>query len=481
MVLPLISKGKTVGVISAQSYEPHAFDEHHRRLFSAAAGQVAIAVENAKLFEQTKRRLTETRLLQQIMQGAAAHLNFDKVLERTIGALHRMLGLEHLSFAIPEEDGAGLHIHPSHIGYGLTTTDTTVPLEGSTIGRAYQTGETQIVPDLQEAPYRLGDSRGMRSKISVPVKVGARVIAVLNAESSEVNAFDEENVRLFEAVAAQLGVVLENTRLYEKLQEQKNELSEAFETLSEVDRLRTELVQNVSHELRTPFSLVQGYIDLMLEGDLGPLLEEQREALGIIRSRIGTLKTLFRDLAVLDEVSRRGTSSTPTPMVEAVRSALNDFRPLAERAGISFRDELPERLSPVQADKEQLIQVFAHLVDNTIKFSPDGGVVTIRGWEECREGVHKSYVSIADEGIGIEPEHLDHIFERFYQADGGAGRRFGGMGVGLALVREIVEAHGGSVEVESTPREGSTFTVSLPQAKMRVHPREDRHVRRGTD
>jgi signal transduction histidine kinase len=415
------------------------------------------------------------------MQAAAAHLNFDAVLERTIGTLHRTLGLEHLSFAVPDEDGTGLRIHPSHVGYSSIMTGATVPLEGSTSGRAYQTGKPQIVQDFQGTPSSLDESRGMRSKISVPVKVGGRVTAVLNAESSEVNAFDEETLRLFQTVGAQLGVVLENTRLYEKLQEQKNELSEAFETLSEVDRLRTELVQNVSHELRTPFSLVQGYIDLMLEGDLGPLLEEQREALGIIRSRISTLKTLFRDLAMLDEVSRRGTSSTPTPMVDAVRSALNDFRPLAERAGIRFREELPGSLPPVQADKEQLIQVFAHLIDNAIKFSPDGGLVTIRGWEEHREGVDQSCISITDQGIGIEPEHLDHIFERFYQADGGAGRRFGGMGVGLALVREIVEAHGGSVGVESTPREGSTFTVSLPQAKMRVRPLEDSHVRRGTE
>jgi signal transduction histidine kinase len=357
----------------------------------------------------------------------------------------------------------------------------TVPLDGSASGRAYQTGRPNVVPDLEKTPHGFEDSYGIRSKISVPVKVAGRVVAVLNAESSEVDAFDEEDLRLFQAVAAQLGVVLENTRLYQKLQEQKNDLSEAFETLSEVDRLRTELVQNVSHELRTPFSLVQGYIDLLLEGDLGPILEEQREALGIIRSRIGTLKTLFRDLAMLDEVSRREASSTPTPMVEAVRSALNDFRPLAERADIHFREELPQSLPPVKADKEQLIQVFAHLIDNAIKFSPDGGVVTIRGWEEEQEGIRQSCVSINDPGIGIEPEHLDHIFERFYQADGGAGRRFGGMGVGLSLVREIVEAHGGRVDVQSTPQEGSTFTVILPQARRRVHAGGNGHVMHATD
>lgn len=470
MVLPLISRGETIGVISAQSYEPHAFDEDHRRLFSAAANQVAIAVENARLFEQTRRQLTKTQLLQEILQAATSRLDFDHVLEHTIRALHRALGIEHLSFAIPDEEGTSLRIHPSQIGYSRSVVDMRVPVGKSLSGRAYQTGKSQVVSDVKKTSHYFEASRETRSEINVPVKVGERVIAVLNAESPKKSAFDDD-LALFEAVAGQLGVVLENTQLYERLEEQKNELSEAFEKLSEVERLRAQLVQNVSHELRTPFSLVQGYIDLMLEGDLGPVREEQREALEVIRSRMGTLKTLFRDLTMLDEVSRRETSSTPTSMVDAARIALDDFKPIAKRAGIRFQDQLPEELPAVQADKEQLIQVFAHLLDNAIKFSPDGGTVTLQAWEESREGTAQACVSITDEGIGIGSEHLDHIFERFYQADGEAGRQFGGMGIGLALVREIVEGHGGHVDVQSTPQEGSTFTVTLPQAR-RLYPRE---------
>lgn len=471
MVLPLISRGETIGVISAQSYEPYAFDRGHRRLFAAAANQVAIAVENARLFEQTSRRLTETRLLQQIMETAASHRDFDSVLERTVEALHRTLGIDHLWFAVPD-DGAELCIHPSQIGADRSVIGMPVPLKESVTGRAYGTGKPQMVPDLKESPYDFEINRGTRSILSLPVEVGGRTVAVLNAESLEVNAFDEEDLHLFEAVVAQLGVVLENRELYQKLEEQKDELREALQKLTEADRLRAELVQNVSHELRTPFSLVQGYIDLMLEGDLGPLREEQREALEVIRSRMGTLKTLFRDLAMLDEISRREASSTPTSMTDTMRSALNDFTPLADRAGIRFRDELPETLPLVQADKEQLIQVFAHLLDNAVKFSPNGGTVTVRAWEQTHEGTRESCVSVSDEGIGIAPEHLDRIFERFYQADGGAGRRFGGMGIGLALVREIVEAHGGRVDVKSTPHKGSTFTVALPQSRKRVYEAE---------
>jgi len=119
----------------------------------------------------------------------------------------------------------------------------------------------------------------------VPVRVGDQVIAVLNAESPALAAFDEDDLRLFSAIAAQLGVVMENTRLYQTLQERTEELSRAYEELKELDRLRTELVQNVSHELRTPLTLVQGYVELLLAGDLGHIPDNQQAALQIIRDQ----------------------------------------------------------------------------------------------------------------------------------------------------------------------------------------------------
>lgn len=125
-------------------------------------------------------------------------------------------------------------------------------------------------------------------------------------------------------------------------------------------------------------------------------------------------------------------------------------------------EELLAELVPVLGDQARLELVSGHLVDNAVKFSPDGGTAVIRAWID-QNMVH---VSVADEGIGIAPEHLDRIFERSYQVDGSAKRRFGGMGVGLALVWEIVEAHGGTVAVESAPGKGGVFTVTQPQAEM---------------
>ncbi len=462
MVLPLVVRDKIVGVMSAQSYEPYAFDEGHRRLFSDIASQVAIAVENARLFEETRRRLTETRLLQEVMQAAASTLDFDEVLVRTIQTLHRTLNIDYLGFAIPDESGTVLVAHPSMIGFEAPQGEPMrLPLDGSILGLVYQTGEPLLVLDVERSPYYFKAAPGIRSELAVPVRVGDEVIAVLNAESPHLGAFSEEDLRLFSAVAAQLGVVLKNARLYQALQERTNELSQAYEELKELDRLRTQLVQNVGHELRTPLSLIQGYVELLLQGDLGPILDSQRAALQIIREHTATLTRLIYNLTMLQAVPRETLALAPVSVVEVVQHALAEFRRPAGRAGIVFREELPAGLPPVLGDRERLGLVFSHLIDNAIKFSPNGGTVTIRAWADESQ----VYVSITDEGIGIAPEHLGRVFERFYQVDGSTTRRFGGMGIGLALALEVVEAHGGTVEVKSEPGKGSTFTVVLPQAE----------------
>jgi signal transduction histidine kinase len=219
----------------------------------------------------------------------------------------------------------------------------------------------------------------------------------------------------------------------------------------------------VNHELRTPFSLVQGYTELLLDEDLGPLLPEQREALRIVRNRVDTLRHLIRNLTTLDRLSRTRPEFVPTSIVEVTRCAIDRLKTRAEKAGILLRPDLADSVPPILGNRDLLVLAFTHLIDNAIKFSPHGTTVTVRAW--C-DGTH-SCVSFSDMGIGIAPEHLDHIFERFYQVDGGINRRFGGMGIGLALVWEIIEAHGGSVEVESAPSEGSTFVIALPQADQR--------------
>jgi len=460
LAVPVRDGEEVVGVLNAESPVLEDFDEDDLALFSTVAAQLGVVLKNARLFEQTRRRLMETELLQQVMMAGATSLHFDQVLERTVDILHRTLDIEYLSFALPVDARSALKLHPSQLGYDPELTRKKIPLDQSVAGKAFTSGEPQVIGDVRHTEQYFEGAADVRSELNVPVKVAERVVAVLNAESKRLDAFDEGDLRLFEAVAAQLGIVLENARLYQSLQEQRDELSQAYEELREIDRLRTELVQNVSHELRTPFTLVMGYIELLMAGDLGPLSEKQREALYVVRKRVDALQRRTRDLTTLDTLSGREARAHPTCLLDVVRTAIAEVERQAVTAGVELCREVPDSLPPVMANKEHLVQAMTHLIDNAVKFSPDGGTVTVRAWEENGHAC----VAVDDEGIGIQPQHLDHVFKRFYQVDGSINRRFSGMGVGLAVVWEIVEVYGGTVDVESSPDEGSSFIISLPRA-----------------
>jgi signal transduction histidine kinase len=268
----------------------------------------------------------------------------------------------------------------------------------------------------------------------------------------------EDQLDWTQALVNQAAAAVANAQLYQVLDRQATELAQAYNELQEIDRLRAQLVQNVSHELRTPLSLIKGYVELLIDGDLGRILDSQRAALQVIRERTASLSRLIHNLTMLQSVPREALNMATISLVDIVRQVMAEFQKVAAESGVVFSEELPEDLPLVLGDQERLELAFGHLVDNAIKFSPDGGIVAFRAWID-QEMVH---VSVADEGIGISPDSLGRIFERFYQVDGSTRRRFGGMGIGLALVWEIVEVHGGSVRVESTPGKGSTFTVVLP-------------------
>jgi signal transduction histidine kinase/FixJ family two-component response regulator len=457
--VPIISKEQVVGVMWFDHVEEgKGFSARQVDLAIAIAAQAAVAIENARLFAETDRRLSEARLIQEVMLAATSTLDFDLVLERTVKALHRALKIDRLGFLMPSERGTMLVSHPSLVGFSGSVLR--IPVKGSWVGQTYKIGQPVLVQDTTQQHGYFDQSPDVRSALAVPVRVGGRIVAVLHAESPQKSAFGEDELHLFITIAGQLGVALDSARLYQKLEAQAAKLVQANEELKKINRLRTELVQNVGHELRTPLGLVRGYVELLLAGELGDLADSQREVLEVVSARAITLERMIHNLTVLQVVPRDAIVLTPVSLAEAVRHALADFRISAQKANVVFQDELPSTLPLVLGNLERLKLVFCHLVDNAIKFSPNGGTVTARAWTDWE----MVYVSISDEGIGIPTEHRERIFERFYQIDGSASRRFGGMGIGLALVWEIIEVHAGTVVVESEPGKGSTFTIALLRA-----------------
>lgn len=232
--------------------------------------------------------------------------------------------------------------------------------------------------------------------------------------------------------------------------------------MKKADRIRRDFVANVSHELRTPITVIKGYTETLLSGDLADAPERRDRFLGIIQNHADRLSNLVRDLLTLSELESGELAMQPRQVIleDAVRQAFVLLSQRAEAKGIGMEWLGTGGAAGVLADRGRLDQVLINLLDNAIKYSGAGGVVTVDAVEEGK----MVRVSVRDQGIGIPEKDLSRLFERFYRVDEARSRERGGTGLGLSIVKHIVQAHGGSVSVESTQGKGSVFSFTLPKA-----------------
>jgi len=243
------------------------------------------------------------------------------------------------------------------------------------------------------------------------------------------------------------------------------QLREANRELETLDQTKADLVANVSHELKTPLTALRGYLELMAEGGLGSISEESVRAVMVCRKNVERLSLRVEELVQLSRLDRFTSLDSAREEIDLksiLEGIIDTFRPRMEGGGMHFVLQMQPNLQTLEANPEQIERVFLNLLDNAVKFTPQGGTVLVFA-EACdHEQRQGALVRIQDSGVGIPPTELNRIFDRFYQVDPSSRRRFGGMGLGLSLVRSIVEAHRGAVWSESEEGTGSTFFVWLP-------------------
>lgn len=251
-----------------------------------------------------------------------------------------------------------------------------------------------------------------------------------------------------------------NRTLERRVQERTEELQKALERVSELSQLKANFISNISHELRTPLTHIKGYVELLITQSLGPITEEQRHALTVSQQSANRLTSLVEDL-IMVSLASRGEMSVKQENVDIRRLANLTVKSYAERAvdrDIQLQALVEDNVPLVQADSQKIAWVLGHLVDNAIKFTPSGGSVVVS--VKC-EGENLVILSVTDTGIGIPSNRIEDVFEPFHQLDGSTTRKYGGTGLGLSLVRQIVEAHGSMLEVQSTEGRGSSFKFPL--------------------
>jgi signal transduction histidine kinase len=251
-----------------------------------------------------------------------------------------------------------------------------------------------------------------------------------------------------------------NRTLERRVEERTSDLQKALERVSELSQLKANFIANISHELRTPLTHIKGYLELLVTESLGKVTDEQRHALQVSQQSAGRLEALIEDL-IMVSLASRGELSIKQENVDIRRVANLVIKSAAEKAqlrGVTLHAMTDEDVPFAQADSQKIAWVLYQLIDNGIKFTPEGGRVIVG---VKREGANLILVSVTDTGIGIPANRLNDIFEPFHQLDGSPTRKYEGTGLGLSLVRQIIEAHGSMIEVQSLEGRGSAFKFPL--------------------
>ncbi|HEY6866712.1 MAG TPA: ATP-binding protein [Candidatus Eisenbacteria bacterium] len=284
-----------------------------------------------------------------------------------------------------------------------------------------------------------------------------------------------ETIEMLEIFGHHAVVAIENARLYRQSERYARDLEEAGRRMQEVHALRTNFVSTVSHELRTPLTAIRAYLETLLElGQDGIPQEKLTHFLKIISEESDRLARLIEsilDLNRLDAANRRKTRQS-VDLAEVVHDTVRMLALPAEARHVSIKVATETADTRLNADRDQLRQLALHLGMNAVKFTPEGGTVTFAVKGDGRD----VSLCVEDTGIGIPPEALSRVFERFYQVDTSPGRQHGGVGLGLAICKAIVDSHGGRLFAESTPGKGSRFTAVLPRrtaARVIVRPRPE--------
>jgi PAS domain S-box-containing protein len=228
----------------------------------------------------------------------------------------------------------------------------------------------------------------------------------------------------------------------------------------ELDRMKDEFVSLVSHELRTPLTSIKGYVDLLLDGDAGEVTEEQKEFLDIVKSNSDRLVMLVNDLLDVSriEAGRINLRLHPVDLAGSIDEVATSLQPLMEQKRQSLTLELPEDLPQVMADRDRVAQIMTNLLSNAHKYTLEGGAVTVR----AQASEDEVQVEVSDTGVGMTREELDKLFAKFFRAQNPATQNIGGTGLGLNIVRSLVEKQGGRIWVTSEPMKGSTFSFTIP-------------------
>ncbi|MEH2347309.1 MAG: response regulator [Nostoc sp.] len=477
LVVPLICQQELMAVLALhQCSLPRFWGEDEVQLVLMVADQAALALSQAYAYEQVRALAKRESLINTITSAIRSSLDPQDIFAAITQQLGQALqvdgcvlslwteedefvecvalydSFQHLenlrSPALDNNSSSNHHLTTPRLPYSQASIQ-----ENPILQQMLQTHEPVVIGNVSHSPsdvqgFDLPLKMPARSLMFVPLLADGKCIGSITLhEGKKVRQWLQSDIDLAKAVAAQAAIAVQQSHLYEKTRQQA-------ERLLELDKQKTEFFQNISHEFRTPITLIQGPLESAVAAGEG--LSYSQSAIALRNSR--RLLRLVNQLLDLQRLNagRMQPSFHPCDLTEFVSQIVESFRPYCEKKKLHLITQLDE-CSPVYLDMEKFDKVVYNLLSNAMKFTPEGGTISVR----LKSERDRCILQVQDTGIGIVKEQIPHLFERFRQAEGSANRSYEGSGLGLALVKELVELHGGQVTVESVYGQGTTFSLWL--------------------
>ncbi|MDX6694185.1 MAG: hypothetical protein QOF02_1788 [Blastocatellia bacterium] len=470
LAVPVISRsGEVLGGLFFGHPEQGVFNERTERIVEGLAAQAAIAMDNARLFEAVQRARAQAEAAQRgsaFLAEASALLASSLDYETTLKSVAQLVVpriADWCAVHIVERDGTIMPLAVAHVDASKTAMAEELqhryPGDATRArgpAQVIRTGQAELYTDISEdllaeaahdaEHLAILRELGLKSAMTVPMIVQGRALGAISFISTESERrYGPEDLSLAEDLARRAALAIDNARLYREAQE--------------ANRIKDEFLATLSHELRTPLTAVLGWAKLLSTGQLDA--EASTRALDTIQRNARAQQQIIEDIL---DVSRIITGKirlevAPVELSSVIEAAMEAVRPAADAKAIQLELSLDKETGLVMGDPARLQQVIWNLLSNAVKFTPHGGRITLR----LSEVEAHAQIVVKDTGEGIKAEFLPYVFDRFRQADGSTTRVHGGLGLGLAIVRHLVELHGGTVKAESDGEgHGASFIIALP-------------------
>ncbi|OGA24495.1 MAG: hypothetical protein A3H34_03505, partial [Betaproteobacteria bacterium RIFCSPLOWO2_02_FULL_67_19] len=459
-VTPMVRGDAAIGAISVVRLAPGPLSEKQIALLKTFADQAVIAIENVRLFNETKEALEQQKASAEVLGAISSSIAdtrpvFEIILERC----ERLFEGHLVGVTLATDDGR-IDLAAYH-GEGREQLKALYPMpltHESGSGSAILDAALKHFPDVEAAgvpAYVREGCRavGMQSIVFAPMLSGGRAIGAIWVGRRHASQFSDKQIALLRTFADQAVIAIQNARLFREIQEKSQQLEIA-------NRHKSEFLANMSHELRTPLNAIIGFSEVLGERYFGELNAKQAEYVGDIHASGKHLLQLINDILDLSkiEAGRMELDLAEFDLPSALQNAMTLVKERAQRHGIALSLEVDLSLGMVRADERKFKQIMLNLLSNAVKFTLEGGRVSVA----AKPNGASIEVAVSDTGVGIAPEDHEAVFEEFKQVGRDYTRKAEGTGLGLALTRRFVQLHGGQIRVASSPGKGSTFTFTLP-------------------